>query len=180
MKGILLASLCSLSIFLAMTVAYRLRPSCARVNVALQIWLGSMVELIVLYVLTPGDLGFLPEVLVGKPVWLDCGFSLFVLSASFFGGWLQLYNLTNRGYSLRMLIDFLHRQGSPMSAADVAQSYADGRGLVWMYDIRIQGLTDTGLADVADNKVVSTARGIRIAKIFRGLRALYFIEGSQK
>src|SRR5438309_7376337 len=125
-----------------MTVVFRRWPALPRVVLALRVYFASLVLLVCLYGVTPRDLGFLPDELLGRPNWLDFVVSLFALSASFFGGWLQLYNLANRGYSLRILIDVLRSPHRAATPAEVVTAYADGRGLVWMYGSRLSGLTD--------------------------------------
>jgi len=172
-KGTLLASLASVGIFAGMTWLFATRPMLPRVRVALGVWATATLALVVVYFLTPPDLGFLPAGLVGTPSWLDFLFAVFTLSASFFGGWLQLYNLASRGYSLRILIDLLCHPQTSATPEEVVDSYADGRGLDWMFEVRLAGLLQGAFVSDDDGEVMLTARGRTIARVFRRLRALY-------
>ena len=173
LKGILLASLASLLIFAGMTCVFRTRPALPRARGSVCIWAVLTTTCAVFYWLVPADIGFLPAPLLGAPAWLDFLFALFVLSASFFGGWLQLYNLASRGYSLRILIDILYDPKGCTTALEVLRSYADGRGLNWMYDVRVKGLLQGAFISEDDDQIVLTGRGRRTARAFRILRAIY-------
>jgi hypothetical protein len=172
-KGILLATAVSIAIFAGMTAIFRLY----RVNVvaAVFVFVCAIIAFLILFAITPNDLGFLPLALIAEPQWLDSAVGCFALSASFFGGWLQLYNLIDRGYSLRMLVDMLHLPNHSATIDDILNKYADGHGLRWMYDIRISGILRTGLV-VERNGILSlTPRGHRVASAFIFLRKLYKI-----
>jgi hypothetical protein len=159
-----------------MTVAFRACPAAPRVTVAFRIYLGAMTVYIGLYVLTALKLKDIFESFRLGSVWLDllCGF--FALAASLFGGWLQLYNLANRGYSLRMLIDLLDAPQCSMTAEEMVTRYAQGRGLRWMYDTRLDGLLQTQLVSANGDTIALTSRGRSTARAFLWLRAFYLIE----
>jgi len=175
MKGILLACVVSVSIFVAMTACFASWPRLSHLRISMLAFAVSLVVLLSLYVLTPADLGILPDALIERAAWLDVLVALFVLSASFFGGWLQLYNLTSRGYSLRILVDALHAPWKSTTPQGVVDGYADGRGLTWMYDIRMNGLLQAGLLNDANGQLALTIRGRNAARLFSWLRKLYVV-----
>ncbi len=105
MKGLLLAAASSLLCVAAVTVVFRIVDVRRRAAAMLGIFLATIPLYVSAYALTPADLWLLPERLV-EPRSFLCGvFGLFVHAALFFGGWLQVYNLAERGFSLRILID---------------------------------------------------------------------------
>src|SRR5882757_6599084 len=96
--------MCVLYLFVV-TIAFRLSRAHIRTAAFLtRLFLASLPVAVALYLLTPGDLGFLPPSLV-EPRVIEISFFLFLYSSLFFGGILQVYGLTDRGFSLRISID---------------------------------------------------------------------------
>ena len=98
--------------------------------------------LAVVYLLTPADLWLLPDALLDDPPWFGLVFCLGLWFAGFFGGILQLYNLTERGMSLRMLIDVAQSGDRGMTADEIMRDYSAGQGIAWMYQKRLDGLLE--------------------------------------
>jgi hypothetical protein len=94
------------------------------------------------------DLGFLPSEMVMPIAWVDIAFAVFLYGVGFFGGLLQLYNLADRGFSLRIPIDILEAPSQGMRLDDVLQGYSWGRGIGWMYAKRLEDMQTAGLAEV--------------------------------
>ncbi len=133
------------------------------------VYLFCLAGLVALWFGTPDDLGLLGRPLLTEPAWLDFAATIFFFSAGFFGGALQLYNLCDRGFSLRILVDMLE---APTSAVDVdylTANYSSGRGLVWMYRKRI----DVGHAN---KSVMLTAKGEMFAELFINARRVLGVE----
>jgi hypothetical protein len=101
-------------------------------------FLSVLPVLLAVHLLTPPDLGFLPAKLVMPMAWIDIAFAEFLYSVGFFGEILQLYNLTDRGFSLRILIDILEAPCGTTRLDDVMQGYGAGRGIAWMYAKRLE------------------------------------------
>jgi len=53
-------------------------------------------------------------------------------------GYMQLFSLTCRGFSLRILVDFVEK--GAMDMPRIIDGYGDGRGLDWMFEKRIASL----------------------------------------
>lgn len=123
-----------------------------------------------IYYLTPDDLGFLPAQWCETGQVLGLGFFLFLYSAAFFGGLLQLYNLADRGFSLRIVIDIDRSSTGYMTAAEVVSSYSSGRGIGWMYQKRIDDLIRLNLIGVDNGMASPTASGRGMASRFSWLR----------
>src|SRR5262245_25047286 len=107
MKAICLASAVTVVLLVLVTFCFRLYPSAHRARQMLFVYIFCLPVLITLWFATPDDLGLLGRSLLTEPAWVDFAATLFFFSAGFFGGALQLYNLCDRGFSLRILVDIL-------------------------------------------------------------------------
>jgi hypothetical protein len=143
------------------------------------VYLLCLALLVALWFATPDDLGLLDRSLLAEPAWLDFAAALFFFSAGFFGGTLQLYNLCDRGFSLRILIDLLE---APTGAVDVnylTANYSSGRGLVWMYRKRIDDIIAARFIDQVDKRIVLTEKGGMFADLFINARRVLGLEPPQ-
>jgi hypothetical protein len=122
------------------------------------------------FLITPADLGFLPAWMGGEAPVLELGFGLFVYATGFFGGVLQLYNLADRGFSLRILIDIAESPKAELTAAQVCDAYSRGQGIGWMYQKRINDLIEHHFIKVNGGSAYISMRGQRTAVLFRRLR----------
>jgi len=120
-----------------------------------------------------------PLVATGKGARTARVFGLFVHAALFFGGWLQVYNLAERGFSLRILIDIDESPGRALSPEEEEAGYGGGLGMGWMLDKRIEGLLSTRLMVERDGSLLATHKGVRVARLFGGLRAFLQIDTPQ-
>jgi len=178
-KALLLALACSLLFALLITLYLRMVEVRQRAATMLRLFLATVPLYLVLYAAIPSDLGFLSPSLVEPRYVPACLFGLFVHSALFFGGWLQLYNLADRGYSLRILTDIYESPERALTAPELQARYGGGRGMDWMLDKRVQGIVDTGMALLADGRVRLTPKGARTARIFAALRSFLQLDGRQ-
>jgi hypothetical protein len=178
-KGLLLAAASSLLCVAAVTVVFRVVDVPRRAAAMLGIFLATIPLYVAAYVLTPADLRLLPGWLVEPRGFLCGAFGLFVHAALFFGGWLQVYNLAERGFSLRILIDIDESPARALSAEEAEAAYGGGRGMGWMLDKRIEGLLSTRLIVERDGRLMATGKGTRAARLFGGLRAFLRIDTPQ-
>lgn len=170
MKAILLAFAAGVLLFALAT--WRLRQASDGRGAAklMTVFLAILPILVVAHLMTPPDLGILPPALqIPVPV-VDFGFCLFLYIAGFFGGVLQLYNLAERGFSLRILIDVLHAPSGAMTLDEVMKGYGAGRGIAWMYAKRVEGMRAAGLVVADGDRAVLTERGRRVARLFSRLQ----------
>ena len=176
MKAILVASaMCVVYLVLA-TVAFRLAgPDAKRVRLMTLLFLCTLPLVVAIHLLTPPDLGFIPPAFVENPN-LELGFLVFLYCSSFFGGVLQLYNLADRGFSLRIAIDISQSDDGCMTVGEVIRSYSAGRGARWMYQKRIDDLVALKLVEIADDRVTATPKGLRVAGRFSWLRNFIGVE----
>lgn len=179
MKGLLLALACSAGTALGVTVLFACRDVVRRAASMCGVFLLSVPVYLAAYVWTPPDLGVLPPRLVEARGWLDGAYGLVVHAALFAGGWLQLYNLAERGFSLRILIDIAEAPERALTGEQVAARYGGGRGAAWMREKRIEGLVETGLARWDGGRLRATPKGQRTARIFGRLRAALRIDTRQ-
>ena len=170
MKAILIAALAELLLFICVSLGLRSDVTQQRARLMLISFIAVLPVLLGFYILTPSDLGFLPAATVMPMTPLDVTFAVFLYSVGFFGGLLQLYNLADRGFSLRILIDILEAPSQTMKLDDVMQGYSAGHGVAWMYSKRLGDMQCEGLAKVEDDYLILTSKGQRLAKLFTRLQ----------
>ncbi len=179
MKAIILASAMTVVLLVAATFCFRWYPTIYRARQMLIVYLTCLPALVVVWFATPDNLGFLNRSLLVEPAWLDLATATFFFSAGFFGGTLQLYNLCDRGFSLRILIDILE---SPTERADVdylMAHYSGGRGITWMYHKRIDDLVAGVFVRRIDGSFELAAKGRMFADLFLQVRWFLRIEPRQ-
>lgn len=172
MKGFLLAVIATGLYFVAMTIALRYPGLRGRAAILLRLYLVSLPLYVAVWLMTPADLGVLPGNLVESFWPADLAFGLLSYGAAFAGGLLQLYNLADRGFSLRILNDLDEAGPAGLTEAEIAQQYSAGRGVRWMYEKRIEGMLSQDLVE-GQETLVLTERGRRTASIMTRLQALY-------
>jgi hypothetical protein len=169
-KGLLLAAAGSVVLAAAITVLLRAARPERRAAALFRMFVLSLPVFTAVYLLTPADLGLLPPSLVdGRLAGVLYGVAVY--AALFLGGWLQLYNLAERGCSLRILIDVDEHPRRAMTAADVLRGYGAGRGIDWMVAKRLDGLVTEGFAELNAGRLLPTPRGRRAASLFASARA---------
>ena len=97
MKALILVAAACIAYFVVFTWMFRILQVQKRVALLLGLWVASVPLFIVAYLITPATLGILPFELVDAPTWAGLVFGMLVYVAAFFGGLLQLYQLTERG-----------------------------------------------------------------------------------
>lgn len=180
MKGLLLAAALSIGNVVLITAAFQLWTIRHKAAVMTGLHLLTMPCLIATHLLTPADLGFLPSTLARGPAVVDLGFGLLLYSSGYFGGLLQLYNLADRGLSLRMLIDIEESPSGRATAATLCRDYSGGRGLRWMYDKRLADLVAGRFVEITDGAVRNTRRGTRVAGSFGWARTFLRMDESDQ
>ena len=166
MKAICLASAMTVVLLVLVTLCFRLYPSAHRARQMLVVYLFCLAVLVALWFATPDDLGFLDRSLLAEPAWLDFAAALFFFGAAFFGGALQLYNLCDRGFSLRILVDMLEAPTGAVAVDYLTANYSGGRGLGWMYRKRIDDIVAARFIDQVNKHIVLTAKGEMFADLF--------------
>jgi hypothetical protein len=171
MKAIIIAAVVIVAVAITITVRFRSAATAAPgAGMMVKLFLGYVPVLILVWSFTPDDLGFLPRILLAEPRWFDLAACLFFYTTAFAGGLLQLYNLAERGLSLRILAELHAGGGRAMTVDEIADGYSDGKGLAWMYDKRLDGLIQHRLVVVEGGEVRLTSRGWFWAERFAGLR----------
>src|SRR5262245_2795937 len=179
MKAICLASAMTVVLLLLVTFCFRLYPSAHRARQMLFVYLLCLAALVTLWFATPDDLGLLGRSLLTEPAWVDFAATLFFFSAAFFGGALQLYNLCDRGFSLRILVDMLEAPTGPVDVDYLTTNYSSGRGLVWMYRKRIDDIVAARFIDRTNKQIILTAKGETFAELFINARHVLGLETPQ-
>jgi hypothetical protein len=169
-KGLLLAAAGSVVLAAAITVLLRTARPERRVDALLWVFVASLPVFVAVYLLTPADLRILPPSLVDGRL-AGVVYGAVVYASLFLGGWLQLYNLAERGCSLRILIDIDEHPAHAMTPAEVLRGYGGGRGIDWMIAKRVDGLVSEGFAELHAGRLLPTARGRRAASLFAAARA---------
>ena len=172
MNAIICASLALFTCVIVITIGFRMLDTEMRAAFMLKVFIVILPGLIMLHFVLPADLGFLPEgtTTIKGWDWIDLVFSIFLYFSGFFGGILQLYNIADRGFSLRILIDINTSQNGAMTLDEVMTGYSAGKGIEWMYNKRIIGMKKSGLVIQNGTKLVLTEKGMWVAKLFNSLR----------
>lgn len=169
----LVAAIVSLLYAVFVLLMFRRKRFERRAAFMLVVYFGSLPVLLLLLAYIPADFWILPESLIERNPVLDWGFAVFTFSASVFGGWLQLYNLADRGLSLRILIDALESKNGRVNIASIEASYGAGRGIQWMYSKRLADVERLGLMSRDGADFVLTSKGFRNARLVKRLRSIY-------
>ena len=175
MKGLILSIFISPGIFFCITLILRSRVDLSPIKSCFVSYGILFFVFIYTYFATSKNLGFIPQSLL-EPIWLDFLLGVFTYSCSFFGGWLQLYNLTSRGYSLRILIDILKLKDNKVFPEQLIKVYGDGKGLKWMYDTRINDLINSKLVKISGNHIYLSTSGLKISEFLLIMRKIFNIE----
>jgi hypothetical protein len=170
MKAIIIASAALVVLAVAVTLAFRRQAATRGAATLVKLFLWHVPAVALACAVTPADLGVLSPTLLAEPPWLDLAACLFFYAAGFGGGLAQLYNLADRGFSLRILAELGAARGRALTVAEIAERYSEGRGLGWMYGKRLEGLVGQRLVVVDGDDVVLTARGRLWAGRFARLR----------
>src|SRR4051812_33803535 len=176
MKAIGLATATTVMLLLLATLTFRLLQSEQRVRQLATLYAICAVLLVCLWLATPDDLGVLPPSLMVVPRWLDLLLALFFFSAAFLGGVLQLYNLADRGFSLRILIDALEHPSGTVDIDRLIGEYGGGRGIRWMYDKRVGDMLQGEFIGRAADSLVLYRKGISLADLFTRVRRFLRLE----
>src|SRR5262249_28542460 len=127
MKAIIFATAMTIVLLAVVTMALRFHQTAQRARQMTLIYFGCVIISVLAWFTTSVDLGFLARPLLIEPAWLDFVLMLFFLTAAFFGGVLQLYNVSYRGFSLRILIHAEETASPPIDAhcviADSERAY---------------------------------------------------------
>lgn len=165
-----MAAVAIVMVAVAVTIGFRRATGPRGVGLMVKAFVGCVPVLVTGWLMTPDDLGFLPRRLLAEPAWLDLAGCLFFYTAAFAGGLLQLYNLADRGLSVRILAELRTAAGHAMTADEIAARYSAGRGLAWMYDKRLSDLVRQRLVVVDAGEVMLTGRGRLLAWCFARMR----------
>src|SRR5262245_26821159 len=176
MKAIIFATAMTIVLLAVVTIALRFHQTAQRAKQMTLIYFGCIILLVLAWFTTSVDLGFLSPSLLIEPEWLDFFLMLFFFTAAFFGGTLQLYNLADRGFSLRILIDVEQTNSRAIDAEWLVANYGGGKGLTWMYGKRIEGLLETGFVERRTEMIELTSKGKRVADLLLAVRRFLRLE----
>jgi hypothetical protein len=176
MKAVILATAMTIVLLAVVTLALRHHPTPRRARKMMLSYVVCFISAALVWFATPADLGFLAPSLLIEPAWLDLSLMLFFFSAAFFGGVLQLYNLADRGLSLRILIDFAEADSPIVDTDWLIANYGGGRGLTWMYGKRIAGMLETNLIERKPDMIALTSKGTRAAAVLFAIRRFLRLE----
>lgn len=170
MKALILATGMALVFLMATTALFQCWTVKRRAAAMTGLYLLSLPPFVAAFFLIPPNLGFLPDLFVENSLSVDLAFGLLLWTAAFFGGILQLYNLADRGFSLRIVMDIDNSETGSMSADQIFASYSAGKGIGWMYQKRLDDLVTHRLARIENGWIGNRRKGRRMALVFRRLR----------
>jgi hypothetical protein len=170
MKSLIIVVLMTLFLIIVITIIFKITKSRRRAILLISLFLITLPIFVVIYLATPLNLWFLPPGLGEADSIVGIIFGLFVYTALFGGGVLQLYNLADRGFSLRILIDILESPVQELTLEEIFRDYGGGKGIDWMYQKRIDGMLDNQMIKMENDNINITHKGLRIAKYFSLMR----------
>jgi hypothetical protein len=176
MKAVILATAMTIVLLVVVTLVLRFHPTPRRARQMILSYFACLIGTALVWFATSADLGFLAQPLLIAPPWLDLSLMLFFFSAAFFGGLLQLYNLADRGLSLRILIDFAEADSRFIDIDWLIANYGGGKGLAWMYGKRIAGMLETNLVERKAEMIELTSKGARAAAVLFAVRRFLRLE----
>lgn len=170
MGPIILAFLFGIIYLIEITIVFNVCIITKRAKFMLILWIFNVPLLISVYFVSV-QCGVMNSI-DNSGVIINLLVTMFFYTAGFFGIILQLYNLADRGFSLRMLIDLLESEHGALNLDGVMQGYSNGNGIAWMYQKRIDGMIINGLITLDGGLAFITNKGEIVAKMFRRLRIL--------
>jgi len=160
-----------LAYFVGITALFRAMEIRSRAAVMTRIFSCSVPLFVAAHLLFLPYLDSVPSSLNTTQRWVSLGFGLLLYCAIFLGGILQLYNLADRGFSVRILIDIDESSTKSLALDEILAGYSQGKGIEWMYRKRIDGLVAHRLVEVRGDIVVLLRKGYRLAALFAWLRS---------
>jgi hypothetical protein len=176
MKSLILSLSITVILIIIATVLFSIVRTRRRAILLLWVFIITLPFYVLIFLITPPDLWFLPASLVDLNYGFALGFGLFTYTALFGGGTLQLYNLADRGFSLRILIDILEAPTQQLTLTEILENYGGGKGIDWMYEKRVEGMLENQLIRIKGEDIQITDKGIKIAKYFSHMRKFLNLE----
>lgn len=170
MGPMILALLFGIIYLIEITIFFNVYVIIKRAKFMLIIWVLNLPILVSIYFVS-AQYGMMNSI-DNSGVIINLLVTLFLYAAGFFGVILQLYNLADRGFSLRMLIDLLESEHGALNLDGVMQGYSNGKGVAWMYQKRIDGMIINELITINGGLASITNKGETVAEMFRRLRIL--------
>lgn len=170
MKAIVLVIVWTAVSTAATVLAFHLAPRVRGARFMIILFVLTVPAYVVTFLATPGDVYALPAGFVEPAASLELAFGLWLYAATFMGGTLQLYNIADRGFSLRILIDLVEAGVPARTGDEIRRGYSAGRGIEWMLDKRLQGMLENGFIAQRGPRYVLTERGRRTARTYRRLK----------
>jgi hypothetical protein len=92
-------------------------------------------------------------------------FNIILLDISYILIYLEVMSILERGYTLNILKSIASYQGE-ITFDNIHRYYSSKRGLIWLYEKRINSLLNLKLIIIQNNKIKLTSLGKTIAIIF--------------
>jgi hypothetical protein len=161
LKGLVLALGGFLFFLVAHVALFQVRVPRLRFKTMVRIATAIGVGLLLLYPLTPPDLGFLPARYTGAGWAVDLLNGLLVF-AFLFVGYCMFYFLVDRGFSGRMMIEIEAAPERRLRAEDIAARYS----LEMVLLRRLGEMLEIGRVVERDGRYVNTPKGRAAAEMF--------------
>jgi len=126
-----------------------------------RIVLALGIALIIVYSLTPSDLGFLPAEYTAAGWAIDL-FNALLVYGFLFIGYCMFYFLIDRGFSGRMMIEIESAPQRRLRPAEIAARYS----LAMVLRRRLNEMLEIGRITAVNNRYRNTVKGQRAAALF--------------
>ena len=153
------------------TAVFRWGLPQGRAALMMRLYLLSLVPLFFAFKLTPAELSLFASV-PGLVLPNDFAWFLVPYTAAIWGAILQLYNLAERGFSLRILIDIDESRCAGLGVEEILRGYGAGKGIAWMLQKRVDDLLEQGLIREEGGRALLTPKGRWLGRVYARLRAV--------
>lgn len=161
LKGLVLAGIGFVVFLVAKAVLFRRRVPEKRFMAMVRLVRWTGVLLVCAYVITPRDLGFLPEGMTQAGWGVDLMNGLLVLTFLFIG-YSMFYFLVDRGFSVRILIEIENSPERRLRQEQIAERYP----MEMVLRRRLNEMVDIGSVRLYQGRYVNTPKGNRSAAGF--------------
>ncbi len=171
MGGALLSVLWMLAVMAVSILLFHLRPVQRRFRTLCTVFAVGAVGFTVSYLqMSPAVFGLPPN---RTEPWTEFLNGFYLYSFWFFGVFVQLYSLADRGFSLTMLTDLLSEGSVIRTRQEIKAGYASGKGTAYVKHKRMAQIIHGGFIRREQDGYRDTRLGRRVGRFLLTLQQLY-------
>lgn len=171
MSPIIIALIGGVLYLVQITILFNIFHINEKAKCMVKLWLANLAILILIF-WAVYQYNIIPGLYLMDGFKINLFLTIFYYTAGFFGGILQLYNLADRGFSLRILIDIQESGQQGLTLDEIMKRYSQGKGIAWMYQKRLNDMLTNGLITSYNHIIKNTLKGTRLSMLFIKLRQI--------